>query len=291
MTRKNKFTVLCVDAAGIIKLVETDVPEGPFTIDDQRRVIWNFTNILMERSASFLKKLSNEPEMDAFKKSIEYILEVCGEICNVVNDPSLNRKGAVIDDDLLEKIYGLALLCLQIGGWRQILDLAGVLSKEQLQRKILQMTMGGLAGLAEVKETVAAGAAEAAADRGKKHTDVMAKLDEQEKRRGKKKVTQKEALAIMRKAHDLVYHDDYAAPEWSLTTRTLRNWNNGNSTPEGFTLNCGTADFGKWAVEYYSEMRNKRGLRNVQHYGEAEKMDAKIYKQKPEIFKQEPGEK
>ncbi|HOG50182.1 MAG TPA: hypothetical protein PKY10_06295 [Lentisphaeria bacterium] len=191
MKRRNKITLLHANEAGIIEPVKIDVRKGGSrpTIDDLRQVILDFTDILMEWSAIGLEEFSKKPRMDDLIQSFELIHEVCEEIRNIVNDPSFNRKGAVIDDNFLEHIYLLAIMCIFIGQCRQLLDLIGVLSKEQLQREILQMTKEGQAGLAEfkktvaavaaeVKETVAAGAAEAAADRGKKHKDTQGKLDE-----------------------------------------------------------------------------------------------------------------
>ncbi len=134
--------------------------------------------------------------------------------------------------------------------------------------------LAGLAGLAELKETVTAGVAEAAADRGKKHTDAMAKLDEQEKRRGKEKITQKKALGIMQQVHDEVFGDDDDAPAWGLTDRTLRNWNSGKGTPEGFTLNCCAADFAIWARKYYREMRARRAIQSPLRTGTIDRWEA-----------------
>lgn len=103
--------------------------------------------------------------------------------------------------------------------------------------------------------------------------ELMGKLEQSEKRKGRERVTQTEALAIMQEVHNSVYEDDDGAPEWSMTTRTLSNWKHGRTkTPAGFTLNCCAADFAKWARKFYEERRARKALRNPYRTGQIDKM-------------------
>lgn len=141
MDEKKNPAILIPDECGIIRAETIPVSGNGCTFRDLRNALWGEALYAESAAQDYIDTLPTANPVTT--EAMQYIKQSGERLRALIDDPEINSK--TLSHQLREKIYDMALTAHFIGMTNQLAQVAPILSKEQLERAILEAVNSGRA--------------------------------------------------------------------------------------------------------------------------------------------------